>query len=117
MVGRRAAGWSGREQVREYVRPLGLAGDVIRVRWITERGNVTAYTVQYEAWIEGTHRNIARYDTAHDAPHLDLLGWGGEVVEKRWRPASTYAEALTADLADVDANWRAYREDFVRRKP
>ena len=117
MVGRREAGWWGRERTREFFRQMGEPNDSVRVRFVTAGGDLTAYTMQYEPWIEGAHRPAARYDSAHGTPHLDLLGWSGETVEKRWRPAPTLKEAFARDKDDLDANWATYREQFVRSKP
>lgn len=60
---------------------------------------------------------MARYDSAHGLPHLDLLGWDGEVVEKQWLPAKPLNEAFADAGADLNASWADYRERFLRRRP
>ena len=117
MVGRRETGWRGQERTREHSRRVGLPGDEARVRWVTERVDLTAYTVQYEPWIDGLHRPAARYDSAHGHPHLDLLGWDGEVVDKEWLAPEPLEVAFTSALNHLRANWRRLREDFVNRRP
>ena len=117
MVGRRAAGWSGRERTREHFRRIGLPGDEACIRLVTTSGEVTAYTVQYEAWIEGSHRPVVRYDSAHGQPHLDILGWDGNVDEKIWLAPEPLAAALNTAVAHLDAHWARLREEFVNRRP
>ena len=117
MVGRREAGWSGRERTREYDKRVGLPDDVARVRFVTVGRDVIAYTVQYEPWIEGAYRPAARYDSAHGQPHLDLLDWDGKVVDKRWLASTPLNEALEDALAVLDRDWPIWREAFLRRRP
>ena len=38
-----------------------------------ERGQITRFCVQYEAFIDGEWQAIVRYDTAHGRPHKDLI--------------------------------------------
>lgn len=66
---------SGR-QTQGYV-DSSLDGDVMRVRWTHERDTIVAFTVQYEALIEGQYYPVVRYDTAHGRPHRDTLAWNG----------------------------------------
>lgn len=56
------------------------------------------------------------YDSAHGRPHLDILGWEGESVDKQWLADEPLAEAATAAIIDVKTNWWLHRERFMRRK-
>jgi hypothetical protein len=83
-----------------------------------DRKRVTAFTVQYEAWVGERWRPVARYDSAHGRAHLDVLDWDGRVVEKHWLPEGTdYGAALTDGIRDFLQNWAAYRAAFMERKP
>jgi hypothetical protein len=116
MVGRREPGWQGRQHTWEYVRGIGQPGDALRVRLTTERGVVVDFTVQYEAWIDGVHRPVVRYDTAHGTAHRDLLGPEGDVIAKRWMPGP-FDKAFNDALDEIQQEWPEFREAFVRRQP
>lgn len=105
------------QRSREHFIPTGDHGDSTRVRLTTERGGVLFYTVQYEAWIEGKHRPVVRYDNAHGRPHRDLLGWDGETIRKEWLPDVPFKQALDDAIGDITANWQELRNDFLRRRP
>ncbi|MDP9356047.1 MAG: hypothetical protein M3R02_12345 [Chloroflexota bacterium] len=108
------------EGTKEFFRPIGSPGDTLRVRITIDRGEVTAFVIQYEAWIEGAHRPVVRYDTAHGKAHRDMLDWNGSTIDKVWAWEGadlSYNEALDSAASDLINNWAAYREDFLRRKP
>ncbi len=102
---------------RRHFQPVGIYGDVTRVRFTTERGHVVAYTAQYEAWIEEKYRPIVRYDSAHGHPHVDILDWSGKTVEKIWLSHETLGEAFTHALDEIEETWQDLREAFLRRRP
>lgn len=88
----------------------------MRVRIVTEGRTVLDFTVQYEAYIEGEHRPVVRYD-CHLGPHRDTLDWNGETIDKHWMPKGIpYNQALDDATADIEANWERYRDDFLRRR-
>ena len=87
--------------------------DFLRVRFFVEQGSVMRLVVQYEAIIDGEYYPVLRYDSSHDQAHRDILDMRGETTRKAWLNLS-YADALTFALADVRANWRYYRQDFIR---
>ena len=47
--------------------------DWLRVRFLTDRGVVRRFTVQYEAVVDGTTYPVVRWDTAHGYVHRDTL--------------------------------------------
>lgn len=54
--------------------PLGASeSDRYRLYCVTERGRVTIFRVQYEAYIDGEWWPVVRYDTAHGFPQRDLM--------------------------------------------
>ena len=112
----------GRTYGTEYEVDLDPEGtperEWIRLRIATEKGNVVAFTVQYETTIEGQRFPIVRYDTEYDRPHRDLLDRRGRVVKKTWLPEDmTYDDALQVGNRDIRANWRRYREAFGGEAP
>ncbi len=110
-------GWREGWETTSYVDEVGTEGDRYRVRIRSERGQVVRYTVQYEVWVEGRFYPAIRYDNAHGRPHLDVLGWDGELVYKAWLSATSFGEAATKGIIDIKSNWHRHREEFMRRKP
>lgn len=101
----------------EYFKQLE-SGDTIRFRLDVERGEVTAFTVQLETYVDGRWRPMVRYDSAHDHPHRDELDWDGRVSDKTWlSPNMTYKEVVALARADLIANAPAYRAAFLERRP
>ena len=93
-------------------------GDVIRVRLAVERGQVTAFTLQLETYVDGRWRPVVRYDSAHGHPHRDLLDWDGKVIDKYWlSPAKSHKEIVRAAEQDLIENATSYRDAFLERKP
>lgn len=87
--------------------------DRCRLHCITERGQVTLFRVQYEAFINGEWRPIVRYDTAHGFPHCDLLH-PDRPGEKTEYPGRSNAEVLTLGQEDIKRNWPAYRAHYEK---
>lgn len=101
----------------EFFRQL-RAGDVIRVRLNIERGQVIAFTLQLETYLEDRWRPVVRYDSAHGHPHRDLLDWDGRVIEKFWlAPTMTNKQVVRYAEQDLSENAAAYRDAFLERKP
>jgi len=88
--------------------------NVMHLRFVTERGRVVEFAVQYEANVDGVWYRVMRYDSAHGYPHRDVLDPQGNTVQKE--PVNlSYAEAFTFAYDDIEANWPRYREEFLRR--
>ena len=108
----------GRAYGTEYEVDLDPEGNPerewLRVRIATEKGNVVAFTVQYETTIDGERVPVARYDSAHDFAHRDLLDRRGRVIDKRPIPGNpTFKEGLEIGRRDLLDNWRRYRANFL----
>ena len=105
---------SGRgERKREFFTDIPEGDGTIRVRFDTERGRVTDFTVQYDVWREDRWRPVVRYDSAHGRPHRDILDRTGRVVSKEWLPgAMTNNLAMQYALRDIKANWATYLAAF-----
>lgn len=86
----------------------------IRVRLITENGELKDVMYQFESFIEAKWTPIVRYDCAHGFFHRDVLMPNGD-KEKRsieidsLKSASNYAEQ---DLKD---RWEWYKERYIKK--
>lgn len=102
---------AGRKQwQREYVAQVGPA-DVMRVAFDLDRGQVTDFVVQYEAFFGDRWEPIVRYDAAHGQPHRDTLRRAG-APEKTWLPGLSFAAAMEQGIYDIRTNWAAYRAAY-----
>lgn len=97
---------------KSFVVPLGESDrDRYRLHCWTERGRVTVFRVQYEAFIAGEWRPIVRYDTAHGLPHRDLLH-PNRPAEKTAYPGRSNADVLTLGQEDIKRHWDIYRARY-----
>ncbi len=100
--------------VTQFIVPLqGSPTNRYRHYHISERGVVTAFTIQYEAEIDGTWFEIVRYDTAHGRPHKDVLHPDGAESKEEFLNY-TNAEVLTFGQNDIRKNWKQYRERYEK---
>lgn len=96
---------------KTYTRSLG---DKARKRHYhkTEKGQVVNFVVQLEVKVEGSWKPVVRYDCAHDFAHVDRYNISGETHKEELHLA--YAETLTLADEDININWKAYAERFLR---
>ena len=85
----------------------------LRVRLITENGELIDVLYQYESFINNNWVAIVRYDCAHGFFHRDVLMPNGDKEKKSieidsLKNASKYAEQ---DLKD---RWEWYREEYLK---
>ncbi|HEY4688840.1 MAG TPA: hypothetical protein VIK33_05985 [Anaerolineae bacterium] len=78
-----------------------------------ERGQVTEFQIQYEAFIAGRWYSVVRYDSAHGQPHRDTLRPDGTQT-KDWFPGYSNAEVLTIGQRDIRENWPKYRAQYEK---
>ena len=97
----------------EYVIPLG---ENARKRHYhkTVKGNVIAFTVQLEVFVNGEWREIIRYDSAHEFAHIDRYYLNGKKIKKELN--LEFNEALTLADEDIKENWKVYQKDFLEGK-
>ncbi len=94
---------------KEY--SLLLASDcrlVVSIRMVG--GKVVSFVVRLVRIGENSDVDVARYDTAHGAPHLDILGSGGVLKQKIWLDVDSFEEALTLAIEDFKRNYEKYLE-------
>ncbi len=94
---------------KEYITHLSPEReDRFRYYHNLERGQITRFCVQYEAFIGGEWRIVVRYDTVHGYLHRDILHPDGTQDKQEFRGYSR-EEALTLGERDIKANWKRYR--------
>lgn len=71
-------------------------------------GKVVSFVVRLVQSLEDRDEDVARYDTAHGAPHLDILGPGGVLKQKVWLDMDSFEEALTLAIEDFKQNYEKY---------
>lgn len=86
----------------------------LRVRLITENGELLDVMYQYESFINNSWVAIVRYDCAHGFFHRDVLMPNGDKEKKSieidsLKNASKYAEQ---DLKD---RWEWYKERYIKK--
>lgn len=86
----------------------------LRVRLITENGELIDVLYQYESFIKNNWIAIVRYDCTHGFFHRDVLLPNGDKEKKSieidsLKNASKYAEQ---DLKD---RWEWYKERYVKK--
>ena len=96
----------------EFVIDLGPA-DRIRENHIRSRGRIISFAVQYETFRERKWLPVVRYDSAHGFAHRDQFDFKGRAV-KTPLFIRNYNQALTFAELDLKANWRLYRERFLK---
>jgi len=95
----------------EYLLPIWV-DTRIRHYHRTERGRIVRFSLQLEVEIEGSWREVIRYDSAHGYAHIDRFNRAGSRRKKRL--GLGYGAALTRAERDLRQNWLAYRERFLR---
>jgi hypothetical protein len=80
----------------------------IAVDFATVLGRVVSFVVRLMV-IEGDKEHgIARYDTAHGAPHRDRLSRRGTLMEKVWLLGLDLDSALNYAVEDFKKNYENY---------
>lgn len=98
---------------KSYVLIVG-ATDRIRVRFKKDRGKIIEFVVQYETLLRGKWQPVIRYDTAHGEPHTDVIRPDG-TKEKRLLHFPNFNDAFSYAEEDIKANWKQYRQRYLRR--
>lgn len=100
------------ERKVEYV---VLLEDGIRKRHyhLREKGKVTAFSVQLEAFLNNKWQSIIRYDASHNYAHLDRFYPDGR---KEKTPLElSFKSALALADWDINNNWKSYVKNFKER--
>jgi hypothetical protein len=84
---------------KDYEIVLGDDGRIIvTVRMVG--GGVVGFVVRLVARRGDVEVDVARYDTVHGKPHLDLLSASDTLKAKRWLDVDSFEQALTLAIED-----------------
>jgi len=86
----------------------------IRVRLLTENGDLQDVMFQYETFITGEWMAIVRYDCAHGFFHRDILLPNGD-KEKQTIEIETLKIASQYAEQDLKDRWEWYRERYIKK--
>ena len=86
----------------------------IRVRLLTENGELHDVMFQYETFIIEEWRAIVRYDCAHGFFHRDIL-WPNGDKEKQTIEIETLKRASQYAEQDLKDRWEWYRERYIKK--
>lgn len=88
--------------------------DWIGIRFMTNRGVVTHFTVQYETIVDENRLAVIRFDSVHGFPHIDVLNRRGEVISTESLVGGLPLNlVLDIGVADTRRNWTIYRRRFL----
>lgn len=87
----------------------------IRVNALSERNEITQFTVQLEFFFENRWIPMVRYDTAHLFFHRDLYRADGK-VEKTPLYFENLNLAFTYAVTEIKKNWKKFAENYILEK-
>jgi hypothetical protein len=95
--------------------------DRLEVAFIKERGKVTGFSIQHQAFIRGEWVSVVRYDTHHGYLHRHRF-WLDEhdqidEREPRGMPAADYTIPFKTAYDELCAKWRTFRANMLRKRP
>ncbi len=96
--------------------PFDPEADMLYCRIVHDRGVLEHFSIQYQAVIGDADYPIVRYDTSHGTPHRHVLDRFGQTVRKDFFSGRPFKQALNDAQADLKANWRRYRAEFIERE-
>jgi hypothetical protein len=80
------------------------------VEFVMMRGQIISFVVLLMLLEDGAESNVARYDTAHGTPHLDLLGKRRGLLTKTWYVNARMDVVLRRAVDD----FKSHYEDYIR---
>ena len=85
------------------------SGVRLAVEYVTIQGRMVSFVIRLEKiQKDGKWRLVARYDTCHGWPHLDVVNGKGELVLKRWMEDMDTGEAFRWAVLDFEENHEKY---------
>ena len=86
----------------------------IRVRLLTENGNLIDIMYQYETLLNENWIAIVRYDCSHGFFHRDAMLPNGD-KEKQMVEVGTLKNASLYAEQDLKDRWKWYRERYIKK--
>jgi len=100
---------------KKFTKIISPSGeDRLRIKIITDKGNVVNMVVQYEAKFDDEWHAIVRYDCSHGFLHRDVMFPNGK-VEKYPLDLPDLNTALLYAEQDIKDRWSWYRDRYRRR--
>lgn len=84
----------------------------VAVQFVTVRGEVAWFVVRLMVSLPSGDRCLARFDTSHGKPHLDIVDANGRLVYKEWLLGMTIEEGLQYALREFKRNHENYIRGF-----
>ena len=79
------------------------------------KGRIVSFVVRLMmSHPDGTEANVARYDTAHGTPHLDLLGRRHGLLRKTWYLDTTLDGMLRWAVSDFKRRYEDYIRNYLQ---
>ena len=97
-------------RLKEFEVPL-QGGFYLAVEIESFAGQITRFVVRLMKMTE-PDGNLARYDTAHNMPHRDVLGRKKGLLRKDWLVGMDLKEALQYAINDLKMNYERYDKKF-----
>ncbi len=88
----------------------------IFVYFETVQGAVSSFVVKYLTIIDNVEYEVLRFDSAHETPHIDVLGPDCETKQKIWLHNLSNKEALNYAKENIKEHYQQYRERFAQWK-
>jgi hypothetical protein len=86
----------------------------IVAEFVMARGQVVSFVVGLMLVAPGRELNVARYDTAHGAPHRDLLGLRRGLLQKTWYPDWKPGQIMRLAVDDFSRNYEDYIRNYLQ---
>lgn len=86
----------------------------LRLRLLTDKGEVVKLVVQYESLIKNEWIAIVRYDTSHGFFHRDVLSPNGD-QEKQTINIANLNDAVLYAEQDLKDRWEFYKSRYIKK--
>lgn len=99
---------------RQFVIPIDDLS-YLAVELETIAGQVVSFVVRLMLISAKEVCVVARYDTAHGIPHLDIVNSRGKLLQKQWLLGMSFANAFSYAINDFKQNHEVYISKFKKR--
>jgi hypothetical protein len=86
----------------------------IVVDLVMVRGQVVSFVVRLMRIENEKEINVARYDTAHGAPHRDVLGKRSGLICKEWFFSMALSKVMQDAISDFKVNYEKYIQGYEK---
>jgi hypothetical protein len=86
----------------------------IAVEFVMVRGVIVSFVVRLMLLESGHEWNVARWDTAHGEPHLDVMGRRRGLLSKTWYVDAPADIVLRRAVDDFKRHYESYIRDYLQ---